>query len=210
LKHARRALSKHGIFGIAKKFNERFLRASVYRFDEVLVFSDNPSCTSSVSSEFETREGTIKELATLSAQHPDFLTKEILEKARLRLKNKDRLFLTWQKQKCVHVAWTGIRSEITAKSDVGPGCDVPLPEQSLVVYDCWTPPNMRGQGIYSMVLNELIRISRADAMKVWIFCRGDNVASRRGIEKVGFLLKYRMKRVQWCRLWEKKSVTPVK
>lgn len=98
----------------------------------------------------------------------------------------DQVCLTMHKSELAHVSWFGPRHQLEADYELGPGILWPLQQCSGLIYDCWTPPTHRGKGIYPATLRALSGKLLQDYPEVWIYCREENTASRRGIEKAGF------------------------
>jgi CelD/BcsL family acetyltransferase involved in cellulose biosynthesis len=172
-------------------------RRQIYASDEVLVYSiereNIPAGDSSwLPRDLEAATGSLSDLAALASAHPDFLDSGKLHQAKSRLKAGNELYIVRRSGELVHLAWLGMRETITAEYEVGPDCRLDLGELTGVIFDCWTPEPMRGQGIYPAALRALTLIGLDRSSKVWIYCLKNNHASRRGIEKAGFLLRHRM------------------
>jgi CelD/BcsL family acetyltransferase involved in cellulose biosynthesis len=106
----------------------------------------------------------------------------------------------------VHFAWaTGFDgfflSELNAKVDA-PSAD------SVMIFDCWTPPAQRGRGYYGQAAALVARRIQEEGKRPWIFSAASNVASIRGVEKAGFQRRYSLIR-QRSLWWQKiKGKTP--
>jgi predicted GNAT family acetyltransferase len=59
-----------------------------------------------------------------------------------------------------------------------------LRNNSIHIGPCWTNKNQRGKGIYPAVLSKIC--SDYYKKNVYIFTEKENIASQKGIEKVGF------------------------
>jgi GNAT superfamily N-acetyltransferase len=68
------------------------------------------------------------------------------------------------------------------------GLEWTLGEPDCVLWDFVTLPAYRGRGVYPHLLQAIIRAEAAHAERFWIGHQGQNVASQRGIQKVGFIL----------------------
>jgi RimJ/RimL family protein N-acetyltransferase len=108
----------------------------------------------------------------------------------------------------VYVAWTGIRKSIQT-SEAGSRCRVQLEEPGLLIYDCWAPESLRGQDSYQTILDELSANDCQGCGSAWVYCREENVPSRRAIENAGFELRYRLKRDRWLSTIERSFVHQV-
>jgi CelD/BcsL family acetyltransferase involved in cellulose biosynthesis len=210
---AREILRRNGLGGSARKLVRRAWRAGVYARDEVLIFCRERAARggecSADDGAIEVRPGTLTELAALAQEYPEFLDGERLQTARERLKRGDRLHIARSGGVVVHLAWTGTRGEIRAAHEVGPACCLDLGGPGSVIFECWTPPAFRGRDVYPCVLGVLAREALREHPRVWIYCLGDNQASRRGIAKAGFRLHGRMGRSRLfgrvLRTWVKTS-----
>jgi CelD/BcsL family acetyltransferase involved in cellulose biosynthesis len=199
-------LKRNGVSTLARKLWLKAWRGAVFSRDEVLVFSIRGDGPEPATEGIEIKEGTLRDLACLAATHGEFITPGKLATARHRRRRGDRLHLAWKNGELAHVAWMGNRADITASFEIGNRCRVDLERPSPVIFDCWTPPTMRGQGIYPLVLRQLVNRYRSTTTEYWIYCLRDNIASIRGIEKSGFLPRYRMRRtrlfhyIEWNRV----------
>lgn len=66
------------------------------------------------------------------------------------------------------------------------GIDIDLPAGDRYLWDFVTMPDQRGQGIYPLMLQEILRREMEDAERFWIGHDRENVASAKGIERAGF------------------------
>lgn len=66
------------------------------------------------------------------------------------------------------------------------GVDIDLPAGDRYLWDFVTLPDQRGQGIYPLMLQEILRREMGDAKRFWIGHDRENVASAKGIERAGF------------------------
>ena len=195
-------VSRHGVFTAARKIWSLAWRGTVFSRDEVLVFASNGTDLESAGKDLEIKEGALSDLACLAEAHGDFFTAGRLTEARQRLRQGDRLYITWKAGELAHIAWTGSRGEITAPFEVGDNCRINLDQPSPIIFGCWTPPRMRGQGIFSRVLMALIAHDRATATEHWTYCLRENIESIRDIQAAGFRLRYRMRRTRLFRYIE--------
>jgi hypothetical protein len=170
----------------------------VFARDEVFVYSceasDLPARTLGGEKDLRIRPGTLADLAALAPDHPDLFDAKRLHAARESLKKGYRLHVALRGEDVVHLAWTCTGTEVRAGSEVGPECQIPLEEPVPIISNCWTPSAFRGQNIYPRVLRALTEEALREHPRVWIYCLRENAASRRGITKAGFRLRYRMGR----------------
>jgi hypothetical protein len=85
----------------------------------------------------------------------------------------------------VHVAWTRYDHWLDLTYELGPDARWPLPEGSVVIYDCYTLLAARGHHYYPRALATLVRY--APLLTHWIYTLRTNLASRRGIARAGFV-----------------------
>lgn len=73
---------------------------------------------------------------------------------------------------------------------------------SIMIFDCWTPRELRGQGLYGRMIGQLAALLSAEGKDVWIFSAAANPASLAGIEKAGFQMQLSLSRRKVL-LWAK-------
>ncbi len=85
-----------------------------------------------------------------------------------------------------HFGWLALAQETSFLSEVE--CRVELPPGSATLYDFYTHPAHRGQGLYRANLRRMLRDAFRDANTTYayIFVLADNGPSRRAIEDIGF------------------------
>jgi CelD/BcsL family acetyltransferase involved in cellulose biosynthesis len=95
----------------------------------------------------------------------------------------------------VHFAWvTDFQEFHMAELDrklTSPGRNAKL------IFDCWTPTAMRGQGFYSRALVMLAARLRSMGQRAWVFGAATNEATLRGIGKAGFEYRMTLGRRRW-------------
>ena len=121
----------------------------------------------------------------------DFMWRELYFKKRERLMGErfvrgDDVVILWRGNEIAHIAWIGSRNEIVALDETGPNVVLPLNARGLVIYDCWTPEDMRGTGYYGIMLDTIERSCNAENLDLWIYCVSNNWPSRNVIEKIKF------------------------
>lgn len=192
----RSALRRHGVAGVVMRVLRRMMR-SVHARDTALVFhreaQDGVAALGALG--IHLREGRLSELAACAAQDPEHFDARRMRNARQQLKQDDRMVLAWRGDEVVHVIWLGVRSEIVAASEVGSEVKMPMPAPATVIYDAWTSPRCRGEGIYTAVLRGLQPIG--DQQQLWLYCLATNVGSARAIAKAGFVRFGTLERSVW-------------
>ncbi|HUA13879.1 MAG TPA: GNAT family N-acetyltransferase [Verrucomicrobiae bacterium] len=72
---------------------------------------------------------------------------------------------------------------------------VPAPTpNSVMIFDCWTPPAFRGHRYYGLALRLIVEQMRARGKRPWIFSAARNRSSIRGLEDAGFHVRYSLTR----------------
>lgn len=158
-------------------------RNRIFDRPEVLFFSSNARSAArdvAVETVFPAPEA----LGAFLADFPQFKEQHTLYESRFRA--GDQLCLTKYQGRVAHVSWFGVRDRIDADYELGPDKPWSLKQRSGLIYDCWTEPGHRGLGLYPSTLNTLKDKLLDQTPEVWIYCRAENTASRRGIEKAGF------------------------
>jgi hypothetical protein len=76
---------------------------------------------------------------------------------------------------------------------------------SVMIFDCWTPLKLRGQGLYTRMIGQLACLLAAQGKDAWIFSAATNFASVAGIVKAGFELRTSLskRKVLW---WARTSL----
>lgn len=65
---------------------------------------------------------------------------------------------------------------------------------AVMIFDCYTPSAVRGQGFFAAAISALADQLRAEGKSPWIFGAGTNQTSLRGIEKAGFMRRFTLGR----------------
>jgi L-amino acid N-acyltransferase YncA len=194
----RQALRRDGLINFTGKRVRQFTRAFVFRRDEVIVFcisKDSDIRKNFVAPDVEVIPFRFSALADAALQHASYLGPDRLQSFRQRLAAGDRGVIALYRGHVAHVAWVGRRNSIIATSETGPRCVLQLSYEVSVIYDCWTPEEFRGMGIYPLVLRSLLQEELRSGREVWIYCLRKNEASRAGIQKVGFVEAARLIRI---------------
>ncbi len=102
-----------------------------------------------------------------------------------RFSRGDLVWGFYDADRLIHVAWTRYDHWLDLTYELGPDARWPLPEESVVIYDCYTLLAARGHGYYPRALATLVKY--APALTYWIYTVRTNLASRRGIARAGFV-----------------------
>lgn len=101
-----------------------------------------------------------------------------------RFSRGDTLCGFYDGEQLVHVAWTRSDLRLDLSYELGRGATWPLPDPSVVIYDCYTLIAARGRRYYPRALATLLRSS--PSVTAWIYTLHTNEASRKGILAAGF------------------------
>lgn len=195
VERVRRMLRREGVARTAGVVARQVGR-SVWAVDEVLVFALEREAVHSASgfyrdgcadSGIDVQLGTLADLVDLSAAYPDEISARNLRDARLRLKSGEQLFVATHHDQVVHRVWLGLRDKVEPADELGRGNFIPLDSPAPVIYDAWTAPPYRGQGVFPCVLRRLAHRATSGQRTVYIYALSSNSASCRAIEKAGFV-----------------------
>ena len=84
-------------------------------------------------------------------------------------------------------------------------------ENSVMIFDCWTPRELRGRGLYGHMIVQLAQLLSAGGKDVWIFSAATNRASVAGVEKSGFQVRaslLRRKLLAWANTRQEPHAPP--
>lgn len=199
-------LKRDGFVEFSRRHIRQMVRALVFRRDEVIVFRsslENKGRWNRFAPAIEVVPLRLSLLAESALHRPAYLAPVRLASFRKRIAANDRGVVALYGGKLAHVAWVGRRGAIVAGSETGPNCVLPLPKEVSVIYDCWTPDEFRGMGVYPSVLQSLVREEAEFGREVWIYCLCENFRSRAGILKAGFAEAAHMVRIVWFHRWER-------
>ena len=103
-----------------------------------------------------------------------------------RLAGGEHLYTLVEGNRLLHYAW--LQSSHTLGEDTAVGQAFFPPADSSALYDHYTHPSARGQGLFYQALCQLLHDVPALAMtkQAYIYVYGDNTPSRHVIEKIGF------------------------
>jgi CelD/BcsL family acetyltransferase involved in cellulose biosynthesis len=66
-----------------------------------------------------------------------------------------------------------------------------------LLFDCWTPSIVRRQGFYTAAISNIAQTLAGSGRNVWVFCDARNNASKRGIERAGFVQRFALSRREY-------------
>jgi len=145
------------------------------------------------------------QLATAAMQYSDdpaTLDYLLRSAARLRRGKEKGYALVDKSGSVLHIAWVGDFQDFFL-AELNSSIEAPNANCSMI-FDCWTPVAMRGQGYYARTIAEIARGLQEHGKQAWIFSATTNVASTRGVEEAGFRRMYSLVRTrllgrQWIR-----------
>lgn len=130
-----------------------------------------------------------------SFKNPKYLDSERLKNILERHERGDRvLTLSQPNGEIVHYSWVRIMPGSIEIRDINVLIEDVAEGDLVVVFDCWTAPSMRGQGLYPWAIRYLANRAIQTGNTCWIHCMRWNLASRKGIETAGFRLYQSYKR----------------
>jgi CelD/BcsL family acetyltransferase involved in cellulose biosynthesis len=168
----------------------RLLIGLLWRQREVFFFEAQSQCVAD-GADATVRPIDLNSLATALCQYiDDSETCNYLLRcaARLREGSAEGFYLADHEGNFLHFAWVApfagfFLAELNAK------VDAPAPD-SVLLFDCWTPPARRGRGHYAAAIRHIAKMMQDQGRRPWIFSAATNDASLKGIEKAGFQFRY--------------------
>jgi hypothetical protein len=180
------------------------LRRSIGSADEVLLFRWRPEIkesgqrTVAVPLAWET----LSAAAMRYSEDRETLDYLLRSAARFRSSKNRGYVLLGADGVAEHFAWVAPYDGF-AMAELGEVLQAPTPT-GVMIFDCWTPPALRGRGLYGRMIGQLAAMLSAEDKDVWIFSAAANPASVAGIEKAGFQLESSLlrRKVLW---WQAKT-----
>jgi len=191
----RACLRESGVVGLLKRFSRRTWN-SLFGFDAVLFF-EWPVGT-------EERQGpivwTLRRLdsdlvggaAIRYADDPETLEYLMRSAHRLRSEGNEGFALIDTEGMPVHFCWAK-EFEGFGMAELNRTLSAPCPE-AVMIFDCHTPAEKRGQGFFAAAITALANHLRAEGKSPWIFGASTNRNSLRGIERAGFVRRFTLGR----------------
>ncbi|HWZ83133.1 MAG TPA: GNAT family N-acetyltransferase [Terriglobales bacterium] len=166
----------------------RQLQRSIASTEEVLFFQWSVATGNSSSAELVPLTWEILAAGAMryseDRQTLDYLLRS---SARFRTNQSRGYALTGAEGVARHFAWVA-PYEGFAMAELGEILHAPS-AASVLIFDCWTPVELRGQGLYTGAISRLAGLLSAEGKDVWIFSAASNTRSIAGIEKAGFQLR---------------------
>jgi CelD/BcsL family acetyltransferase involved in cellulose biosynthesis len=92
-------------------------------------------------------------------------------------------------------------------SELGRKLTEPEPDSALI-FDCWTPVDLRGQGNYTRVLPLVAEAVLNSGKRPWIFSATGNASSIEGIQRAGFVARFSIthkKKFAFLQSWQEQQ-----
>src|SRR5215472_544334 len=165
-------------------------RKSLVGFDEVLFFHHSPQTPVLSAKDFTLCPMDFDLVGGAGITYVDESSQQYLVRAAKRLKSRhDQGFVVLSRDHVpVHFCWVtefeGFQMDELSRTLKAP-CS-----EALMIFDCFTPPTIRGHGFFPAAISILAHHLHALRKSPWIFAAATNVASRRGVEKAGFVYKF--------------------
>ena len=101
---------------------------------------------------------------------------------------KDKGYFAYLQDKCIHRSWLKGNEQVVYPHWAYP---YKLKENEVFIHYCETAPKARGKNIYPHVLSNIIK--EHQDKDILISVNDENIASKKGVEKVGFRERERVK-----------------
>lgn len=132
-----------------------------------------------------------------------------------RMSDGDRCFGAWVDDRLVHYIWVQTRGIHPLQNA---GRTAPCPPGAFWLYDARTAADARGKRIYPFVMTEVLRSMRAQGFaRCLVYTAKRNVASQRGMKRVGFEPTCRLYALAWTGRvvplpcpWKRRSMVEVR
>ena len=194
--HLRQLVESAGRGGVAGTIRHLAKRVGGFLWSEdEVVFFEWSGAVVADSDALKLRPLDLNSLATAAAQNVD--DKETLayllrSASRLREGNTDGFGFVDPDGSFVHFAWVTafdgfFLPELNARVD-SPSAD------SVMLFDCWTPPSASGQACYERAIDLIADRMRQRRKKLWTFSSKEGVSSVQRLEKAGFQRRYSLVR----------------
>jgi CelD/BcsL family acetyltransferase involved in cellulose biosynthesis len=191
-----RLVRRDGLAGLAAKVAVRIFRSAIYARDEDLVITPKGSGFAPAAHRSTFREATLRDLTDAAVNEPELFGNHTLHDLRERMKKGHTPFVVLANGNIVHVMWLRIEDRIVS-AELDEHFAVELGRPVGIMYDARTPLAARGKGFYPTAVTQLAAHIRSLGLEPWAYVRLNNAASRRGLEKVGIDVRYRMVCYSW-------------
>lgn len=184
-------VSKDGVASAFKLFASHLMRL-LFDSGEVLFFEG--TATQSAAGDLSLQPLSLKLLATAAMKYEaDGETLDYILRAAQRLKSggAEGFALTTSTGVSVHFCWVS-RFQGFEMRELRQVLEEPAPN-SVLLFDCWTPPSQRGQGYYGQCIAKVAGLMIEQRKRPWIFSAAGNMSSLRGIERSGFVPRFSLK-----------------
>jgi CelD/BcsL family acetyltransferase involved in cellulose biosynthesis len=191
-----RVVKRDGLGRVAANAVIKGVRSAIYARNEVLVLLYVGPDVVDPSRVTTFRAATLSDLADAYAAHPDFRTRYALYALRERIKEGYTPYVAIENGEIVHIVWSRVDNRV-APAELGAGFAFEFGRPVGIMFDDWTPESARGKGAYPAALSRLGRHLRQAGLDPYVYVEATNVASRRGMAKVGLVVECRMIQSTW-------------
>jgi hypothetical protein len=159
-----------------------YIKARLYIDETIILYSlQNHQVQTSVATIKHATNENISDV--LSFQHPRYL--EVFKNF---LSLGDRGYLGYIKDKCIHRSWLKGGEQVVHPHWASP---YKLQKNEIFIHYCETSTEARGKNVYPHVLSNIIEEYKGN--EILICVNKENIASIKGVEKVGFRERERVK-----------------
>jgi hypothetical protein len=194
VKSAREELRKHGAGRFAARLSSRAARSLAGR-EEVRFYQWEGGSTTNFGPnahlKFEPIDLHVLATAVMAYESDADTTAYLLRSAQRVTAGKDSgVALVDAGGTPVHFSWVSPFDGFSI-AELQTTLSAPSPDAHLI-FDCWTPPALRNQGLYKTAIAMLAHQLALSGHAPWIFSAATNQSSARGIERAGFQFRYSM------------------
>jgi CelD/BcsL family acetyltransferase involved in cellulose biosynthesis/RimJ/RimL family protein N-acetyltransferase len=170
------------------------LRARLWSDTTLIIYEMNLPTDITNANAPDIRVNTVSDLLGFDSSQFHKDDTEFFASCMKRLENGEHVYSIARNNKLVHFGWMIYGQERGHMSEVGQHLD--YPEKSVILYDFYTHPAARGEGLYGKNLRKMLKdiSARGGFKKAIITVKADNIASRKVIERTGFRPYLRMTR----------------
>jgi GNAT superfamily N-acetyltransferase len=161
-------------------------RRCLWSHDEVRVYAMPANRVGSPPPAVSLRRDALDDLLTYKPVPGTSPRQEFLARALARIGNGHHVYTCVEGGTLIHHGWTAENQSCALLTEVAQ--ELPLPPRSSVLYDYYTHPGARGQGLYTRSLRHMLHAIASNGCSDWIFIwvLAGNGASRHVIEQAGF------------------------
>lgn len=144
---------------------------------------------------------TLADAAMQNSADNETLTYLLRCAGRLRQRNAEGFALVDPVGRFLHFGWMAAFDGLFL-SELEATIEAPAPN-SVIIFDCWTPPSQRGRGYYAETVSLIAEQAWKQGKAPWTFVAARNSSAIQGLEKSGFQQRYsliRQRALWWQRI----------